>query len=109
MINDLECDDEFQTEVVNRDGFVLVDFYADWCRPCKMMDSVIEEADEALGDRIHFCRANVETLKRTVDELDLMSIPTFMIYKDGAEINRITGYFPTERFLKRLKTCIKMH
>ncbi len=108
MIDDIECDEEFQTDVINKDGYVFVDFYADWCRPCKMMDSTIEAADEELGDRMTFCRANVETLKKTVDELDLMGIPAFLIYKDGEEIRRITGYYPREHFIDMINKCINI-
>ena len=103
MIQDIQTSDEFSFDVINKDGFVLVDFFADWCRPCKMMAPVLEAADQELGDRISFRRVNVDELEEVAQKYDLLGIPTFILFKDGEEKQRIIGYQTRENFLQSLR------
>ncbi|MFH1955741.1 MAG: thioredoxin [Patescibacteria group bacterium] len=72
----------------------LIDFYADWCGPCKVMTPIIEELEKTLGDKISFSKINVDTDMETAQKHSIMSIPTFVLEKDGKELDRKLGAIP---------------
>ena len=72
-------------------GITLVDFYADWCGPCKMLSPILEELDNEFSD-INFIKVNVDENMDLADRYTIMSIPTVYIFKDGALINQMQGY-----------------
>lgn len=74
--------DNYEAEVMNAGGTVLVDFYADWCGPCKMQAPIVEEL-AAERDDVKFCKLNVDEAMPIAMELGIMSIPTIMIVKNG--------------------------
>ncbi len=82
--------DNFQDEVREHPGLVVVDFWADWCGPCKMMAPVFEELSKELP-KIKFAKLNVDDQGELAQEFGVMSIPTFIVFKDGKEIGRIIG------------------
>ncbi len=79
-------------------GVALVDFWAEWCMPCKMMTPVLNAlADEEL-ENVKTCKLNVETEKQIAARYSVRSIPTMILFKDGKEVNRFVGY-KTKEFL----------
>ena len=76
-------------EVVNN-GTCIVDFYADWCGPCKMFGPIFESAEKKYGN-VTFCKLNVDDNEETSQKLGVMSIPTTILFKDGKEIKRNIG------------------
>ena len=93
MIKHVESVKEFKEEIAS--GTVLVDFFAEWCGPCKMLAPLIDELDK---------KHNIKVLKVDVDELSdlarefrVMSIPTLVVLKDGKMVKREMGYMPLER------------
>ena len=72
-------------------GITLVDFYADWCGPCKMLGPIIEELDNEFPD-IEFIKVNVDENMDLADRYSIMSIPTVYIFKDGSLIGQMQGY-----------------
>ena len=72
-------------------GVVVVDFYADWCGPCKMMAPVLEEAEDAYAGRVKFAKVNVDDNQAIAQENSVMGIPTLIFYKDGVAVGRVTG------------------
>ena len=80
----------FDSEILERDGLSIVDFYADWCGPCKMvapvLDSIAEERDDVTVGKV-----NVDQDGELAVQYGVMSIPTIVIFKDGKEINRSVG------------------
>lgn len=83
----------FEQEVLQSDKPVLVDFYADWCGPCKMMSPVIEEiADEKTDAKV--CKLNIDEEMEIAQKYGVMSIPTFMVFKDGEVSKRDMGAKP---------------
>ena len=88
----------FASEVLNKSGVVLVDFYADWCGPCKMVAPIVEEISLERGD-ISVGKVNVDQSPAVAGAYNVMSIPTIIVFKDGKEKNRMVGYAPKEKIL----------
>ncbi len=76
-------DEEFEAQVLKADGPVLVDFWAEWCGPCKMIAPVLDQVAEEYGDKITVAKMDVDTNKQTAMKFNVRSIPTLMIFKDG--------------------------
>ena len=74
----------------------LIDFYADWCGPCKVMGPIFEELEKEYKDKVTFEKVDVEADQDTASKFGIMSIPTFVILKDDKEIDRKTGAMPKE-------------
>lgn len=75
--------ENFQKEVVDAKGTVLVDFYADWCGPCKMMSPVIDNIADEYSDKVKVGKINIDENQNLAVEYNVMSIPTIMIFKNG--------------------------
>lgn len=82
----------FSSEVLNASEVVLVDFYADWCGPCKMMGSVIDAAADTLPCKV--VKLNVDNSQDIASQYRVMSIPTLIVFKDGKEVKRSVGAIP---------------
>ena len=91
----------FENEVLNNGGTVLVDFYADWCGPCKMVAPIVEEIANERHD-ITVGKINVDESGRLAAKYNVMSIPTLIVFKGGIEKERIIGYKPKENILSIL-------
>ena len=90
---------EFNEKVLNSDIPVLVDFYADWCGPCKMMAPLVEELScEASGFSVY--KVNVDNVPEAAEKFGVSSIPTFVVIKNGTEIARNIGAAPKQRLLE---------
>ena len=74
--------DDYEQEVMKAEGTVLVDFYADWCGPCKMQGPIVEQLSEERTD-VKFCKVNVDDAVAIAMELGITSIPTIMVVKNG--------------------------
>jgi thioredoxin 1 len=84
-------DGNFQTEVLEADGAVLVDFWAEWCVPCHMVSPVVEEIARDHGGRLKAFKLNVDDSPETARQFRVMSIPTLIVFKDGQERARVVG------------------
>lgn len=85
-------DRNFESEVLKADRPVLVDFYADWCQPCRMATPVIEELAEEYSSKIKTSKLDVEESPQLAGKYGVMSIPTVIIFKDGKEVKRQVGF-----------------
>ena len=94
--------ENFESEVLNANETVLVDFYADWCGPCKMMAPVIEELAEELQGKAKVGKINVDESTDTATQYDVMSIPTIIIFKNGKEVKRFIGVRDKQELLKEV-------
>lgn len=83
--------ENFEKEVLNSEQPVLVDFYADWCGPCKMMAPVVEELAGELQGKAKVGKINIDENQELAIEYNVMSIPTLIIFKDGKEFKRFVG------------------
>lgn len=91
----------FTNEVLNTSGTVLVDFYADWCGPCKMVSPIVDEIAEERTDII-VGKVNVDESAALAKQYKVMSIPTLIVFKDGRESEKLIGYAPKEEILAAL-------
>jgi thioredoxin 1 len=77
-------------------GTVLVDFWATWCGPCKMIAPVLEELDADMGDKVKIVKVDVDENQETAAKFGIMSIPTLLVLKDGEVVDKVVGYQPKE-------------
>lgn len=95
-------DASFDQEVLQADLPVLVDFWAEWCGPCRMTGPVVEELATNYAGRLKVCKLNVDENPQTASRYQVMSIPTLLLFKGGQEQDRIIGYQPLEQLAGRL-------
>ncbi|MGI6533502.1 MAG: thioredoxin [Peptococcia bacterium] len=81
----------FKSEVLDVEEPVLVDFWAPWCAPCKMLAPMIEELGEEYQGKAKICMLNVEENEAMANEFGIMNMPTMIVFKDGQEVNRLVG------------------
>ena len=79
-------DQNFEQEVLNSQKLVLVDFWSNWCPPCKIMNPIIEKIAKDYGDRIKICKLNVDEARQTAIAYGIEAIPTFLFFKPGKSI-----------------------
>jgi len=87
-------DNNFENEVINSDKLVLVDFWAEWCGPCKMLTPTLEQLSSEYGDKIVVGKVNVDDNQQLASQYGIMSIPTVMIFKDGKIVEQFIGVQP---------------
>lgn len=95
-------DANFEAEVLKSDKPVLVDFYAEWCGPCKLQDPIVEEVAEALGDAAVVGKLDVDA-NTVAQRYGVMSIPTLMIFKNGEPVETMVGVHTKEALVEKLK------
>ena len=81
----------FEEEVLKSEKTVLIDFWASWCGPCKMMSPVIDAIAEEMGEKIKVCKINIDEEQNLAVKYNVMSIPTFIVLKNGKEVSRSVG------------------
>ena len=87
-------DGEFEAAVLKAEGPVLVDFWATWCGPCRMIAPIVEQIHGELGDKVKVLKMDIDENPATPMQFGIMSIPTVIIFKDGKPSDRTVGYRP---------------
>lgn len=85
-----------------KQGKWVVDFWAEWCGPCKMLSPVFEESAKEFKGRVSFGKMNIEQEGELAEKFEVMSIPTVIMFKDGEVVNRITGLMQKEDLLEEI-------
>jgi thioredoxin 1 len=96
-------DATFEQDVLNADELVLVDFWAEWCGPCKMIAPIVEELAADFDGVLRVGKLDADENVNTMMAYGVMGIPTLILFKDGEAIERITGFMPKDRLLARLQ------
>ena len=96
---------DFEKEVMAEKGLVLVDFYADWCMPCKMLSPILEELSEEIDD-VKIVKVNTDKNQELASSFGIMSIPTLLFVKDGKVIDALVGMRPKEDLERVIKSYL---
>ncbi|MCD4666218.1 thioredoxin [archaeon] len=104
MVKEISTQD-FKKEVIDADKPVLVDFYADWCGPCKMIAPMIDELSKEIT-KINFVKLNVDKSPEIPTQYGIMGIPTLILFKKNQELMRITGVRPKDILKKQIEDVI---
>ena len=94
--------DYFEEVVLKNDLPVLVDFWATWCGPCKMIGPIVEELSEELAGKAVFGKLNVDNQPELAMQFQVMSIPTLLLFKNGEIVNKKVGFMPKEKLAEML-------
>jgi len=99
-------DSNFDQTVLQAETPVLVDFWAAWCGPCRMVAPVVEELAEEYEGRISFAKLDVDQNPKTASKYGIMSIPTLLLFKDGKPISNIVGFKPKAELKRSLNDVL---
>ena len=101
-INDTDFDDK----VLKASNVVVVDFWAPWCGPCKSIAPVLEEIAKELGEQVTICKVNVDDNPKSPSQYNVRAIPNLIIFKGGAEVDRVVGAVPKDQLVATIKKAL---
>ena len=93
---------DFEVQVVNSHVPVLIDFYAEWCGPCKMLAPIVDQIADELEGSIKVFKIDVDQDQELAAKFNIMSIPNLLIFKNGTAVDRLVGVMPKEQLLEKL-------
>ena len=97
-------DSEFEAEVLNSDKPVLVDFWAEWCGPCKAIAPPLDELAADYGDRLKVVKVDIDENQEMAQQFGIRSIPQLLVFKDGNEVDRMVGVVPKKQLSEKIDT-----
>ncbi len=97
---------QFNQVVLQSDVPVLVDFYADWCGPCRALAPIVDEVADSFQGQVTFSKLNIDDNPNVTAKYGVMSIPTLILFKDGKAVERLVGLVPKERLEEFVKKAL---
>ena len=99
-------DDNFQAKVIEADKPVLVDFWAPWCGPCRVVAPVLEEIAAERGDALEIVKLNVDENQQTAAQYEVLSIPTLILFRGGQPVKKVIGAYPKRKLEAELEPAL---
>ena len=99
-------DENFDTEVLKSSKPIVVDFWAEWCGPCKMVSPIVEELSDEYDGKLKVTKLDVDSNPQTAASFGIRGIPTLLVFKDGAAVDQIVGAVPKSTLTERLDKII---
>lgn len=99
---------DFKAEVLDDKGMVLVDFYAEWCGPCKMLAPILEDVSKEIGDKLKIVKINTDEAQTLSKEFQVMSIPTVYLFDDGEPISKFVGVKTKEEIIDFVENAARV-
>ena len=99
-------DSQFEDDVVKSDCPVLLDFWAEWCGPCKMVSPIVEELSNEYNGKVKVAKLDVDSNPQTATNYGIRGIPTLLMFKDGSAVDQIVGAVPKTHIAERLDKII---
>ena len=96
----------FETEVLKSNLPVLVDFWAEWCGPCKMLSPIVDELAKELTGKLKVVKVNVDDAQELAMKFSVMSIPTLLVFKNGEIVSQMVGAMPKQQLLNKLNPLL---
>lgn len=97
---------EFASEVENKEGVVLVDFFATWCGPCKMLAPVYSSLAEEMEGKAEFLKVDIDQSMELARQFTITTVPTVVIFKDGKEMDRLVGFIPKDSLKEKVESYL---
>jgi thioredoxin 1 len=104
-LNDV-TDTSFQADVLEAETPILVDFWAPWCGPCRVVGPVLEEIAAEKGDALQVVKLNIDENPQTAAAFDVLSIPTMILFKGGQPVKRVVGAYPKRKLVAELEPAL---
>lgn len=102
MVAVQEVSDQNFSSFIQADTPVLIDFWASWCGPCRLLSPIVDELGMELGEKLRVGKLNVDENPETSQQFGIMGIPTLLIFKQGKFVRQIVGYLPKDQLLARI-------
>jgi thioredoxin 1 len=99
---------QWDEKVLNSDIPVLVDFWAEWCGPCRMVGPIVEQLAQSLKGKVKVSKLNVDQNQDIAEKYNIQSIPSLVLFKNGNEIARIVGFSPKEKYEKFVNNALNV-
>lgn len=106
MIHEIHSEKDLDTYIADAKGYVLLDLWAAWCRPCQVMAPAFQAVEEHFAGKVSLVRMEVDEMEELVEPFRIQGIPTFILYKDGEEKGRIIGYRMKSKFLEEVGALV---
>ncbi|MEW9079712.1 thioredoxin [Terrisporobacter glycolicus] len=94
---------QFYNKIRTSDKLVVMDFFATWCGPCKMLAPIFESLSDEMSDKVDFAKIDIDRSLEVVEEYKIVSVPTMIMFKNGKEVQRIVGFVPKEQIKSKIK------
>ena len=100
-------DTNFEAEVIKAETPVLVDFWAPWCPPCRIVGPIVEEIAEEMEGKLKVCKVNVDQSPGVAQSYEIRAVPTLILFKDGKAVKRMVGALPKDHLAKEIEAGLK--